>query len=241
MKFSKSVIAGYILVAVIFTLLGFVIKLPLFAIASEKQSIFQSLSILEIISIFVFVTILYFAIMYFIPVKGIAEQIKSYREPLMKLQKDKFEYWLKSELYEKEIEHRHHVETMEAFEFKKALDKIDVFKKAAELNGMETDNYVKVLTAKANANYIDATSETEKAHAKILLEAVAIMPKMTPMWQAYVISCVTKVQNVLTDDLELKKEINEIVKDKQKEDLRKSVIENDNLEEKYKRNKQPAQ
>lgn len=241
MKITKVQLISFVVVFSMFIVLGLTVRFPLLEESSKKQTLFQSANALEIISMSLFVVALCFVVIYFVPVKDIALQIKSFRKPIMKLQKEKFEYWLKSELYEHEIKHAAHREIIDNYEVEKALKEIDVLKKAAELNDMETQTYIKLLTAQANANYTQATSEKEKAEAKVLMEAVPLMSKMPPMWQAYIISCVTKVQNTITEDLELKREFNEIVKDKQKEDLRKAVIENDNLQEKYKRNKVKAE
>jgi hypothetical protein len=217
------------------------IKLPVFSESYKKQTLIQSSSILELSILVIAISILYFAFVYFIPIKEIAVKIKAMKEPIMKMQKEKFDYWLKSELYEQQLSHESHLEWMDGFEVRKAWNELNVMQKAAELNDMETDSFVKMLMAKANAAYTEATSEKEKTEAKLLMEAVPQMAKMSPMWQAFVISCITRGQHTLTEDLELKKELNEVVKDKQKQELRKAVIENDNLEEKYKRNKQPAE
>lgn len=241
MKITKLQQIVYGIILGIFVLLGFAIKFPIFAPSSEKQSFFQSASLLEIFVVIVFITGLYGLFIYFIPVKGVAEQIKSFRDPILKLQKTKFEYWLKSQLYEYEISEQGHHTEIEGYKTRRALEEIDVLSKAAELNDMEVGTLIKFLQAEADTNYINASTEKEKAEAEILKKAVSIMPKMSPLWQAYIISCVTKVQNSLTEDLELKKEINEVIKDKQKEELRKAKIENNNLADKYKRNKQASE
>lgn len=241
MKVTKLQIAGYILTITVFGVFSYMIKLPVFSESYKKQTLVQSSNVLELTILILLISVLYFVVIYFIPLKEVAEKIKSMKDPIMNMQKEKFDYWLKSELYEHQLAHETHLEMVDGFEVRKAWNELNVLQKAAELNQMETDNFVKTLLAKANASYTEATSEKEKAEAKLLMEAVPLMSKMSPMWQAFVISCITKGQHTLTEDLELKKELNEVVKDKQKQELRKAVIENDNLEEKFKRNKQAAE
>lgn len=241
MNISRMQIAiGYIITMALFSVLTFMVKFPVFAVGNRKQTLFQSTSILELVVLIVIVSALYFMCAHFISFKEISEKIKGMKDPIMKLQKEKFDYWLQSELYELKLAHENHLEAVDGFEFRKAWNEVNILQKAAELNDMETESYVKTLIAKANANYTEATTEKEKAEAKMLMETVPIISKMSPMWQAFVISCITK-GNTITEDMELKKELNEVVKDKQKQELRKAVIENDNLEEKYKRNKQSVE
>lgn len=239
MKFSKEHYIGYIIVIVFFVLFGCTVKFPLFAPESQKHTLFQSTNILELFLILLLLTGVYFFIAYLIPFNKIIKQLKSYREPILKLNQTKFNYWLKSELYEHEIKEQVHLDTIGSHVNTRALSDINVLQKAAELSDMKVETYIKAIRAQAQANLINAQSEMERSKAEILNKAVKIISKMTPMWQAYIISCVTGAKNELTKDPELQKEMDIVVKEKYEQELRKAVLDNDNLEYKYKRNQQP--
>lgn len=239
MKITKEQLLGYSVICFFFILFGFTVEFPLFGLHAQKETLFQSSSILEIFLILLVITIVYFVLVHFIPLDIVVKQVKSYRKPMLKLHNEKFQYWLKSELYEQELKEQQHLDAIDYHVNVRETEKIEVLKKAAELNDMTMETYTKTLKGQAEANLINAKSEVEKSKALILLKGVKIIHKMSPMWQAYIISCVTNNESDINKDLELQKEIDQIIKDKSSEELRTMKLENNNKEEKFNRNKRP--
>ena len=221
----------------LFVLCGFSIKFPLFASASEKQSLFQSSSAIELFFIIVGLSLIYFLVTYFFPLSDVFKQLKAYQEPLQKVYNKKFDYWLKSLLYENEIAANEHLFNIESIKNRIKKDKHDVLVKAAELNDMKVETFIKKLTATAEANFKDAKSEMEKAKAETLREAVKNIHKLPPIWQAYIVSCLTGTNNEFQNDMDIQREISEFVRDLKDQEVKKSKAETETFEEKMKKEK----
>jgi len=220
---------GYVIVITIYFIFAFTAKLPILASESEKSTIMQTSSFASILFHLIIITVLYTLIIYFIPFKVLATQIKSYQQPLRTTMSIKFEYWLRSLLHEDELREEKHISEVSKYINERATAKIDILKKAAELNDMTTQTFIKLLEAQAHTNFINAKGETEKAHGKLLLEAINFIAKMSPMWQAYTITSIfgSTNANQSINDLDLKKEFAEILKKVKEEELRTMKNKND--------------
>lgn len=237
MKFSREQIVGYIILMSLFILCGLSIKFPLFAADSDKRTLFQSSSAIELFFIIVGLSLVYFLVTYFFPLSGVFKQLKAYQEPLQKVYNEKFDYWLKSLLYENEIAANEHIFNVESIKNRIQRDKHDVLLKAAELNDMKVETFIKKLTAIADANVKDAKSEMEKAKAETLREAVKNIHKLPAIWQAYIVSCLTGTNKEFQNDLDIQREISEFVRDLKDQEVEKSKAETETFKEKMKKEK----
>lgn len=238
MKFSREQIVGYIILMTLFVLCGFSIKFPLFASASEKQTLFQSCSAIELFFIVLILSGLYFLITYFFPPSSIIKQLKAYQEPLQKVYNQKFEYWIKSLLYENELTEQEHFFNVQSVKNRIDSSKIDVLKQAAELYDMTTSTFIKYITAQAEANLNEAKSQMERTKAETLKEAVKHMKKLPPIWQAYVISCLTGQNQEFKNDMDIQRDISEYMSQLKEQEVKKAKAEADTFEQKMKKEKQ---
>lgn len=234
MKFSREQIIGYIIVLVLFILCGFSIKFPLFAAASEKQTFFQSGSPIEIFFTVLILSGVYFLFTYFFPLSGIIKQLKTYQEPLQKVYNQKFDYWLKTLLYEEEVQEQEHFFNVQAVKNRIESSKISVLVEAAKLNDMVITTYIKHLEAQADAEFINAKSEMERTKAHVLKEAVKHIEKLPPIWQAYIISSLTGHNSEFRNDIDIQRDISEFVKDLKEQEVKKAKAETKTFEEKMK-------
>ena len=217
---------GYTIVLILYFVFAFTVKLPILASEPEKATLFQSSGIITLVLYIILITIIYGGIVYFIPFKDLADQLKSYQHPLRATLNTKFEYWIKSLLHEDVLKEEQHLNEVSRYINERAIGKIDVLKHAAELQNMTTETFVKLLEGQAQANFINSKGDTEKAHSELLREAVHFISKMTPMWQAYTIAAIFGTAPHAPEDLELKKEFGEILKDLKNEELREKKNKN---------------
>ncbi len=234
MKFTREQIIGYIIVVALFILCGLTIKFPLFASASEKQTLFQSSSFIELFFIFVVLSGVYFLVTYFFPLSGIIKQMKAYQEPLQKVYNQKFDYWLKTLLYEEEVQEQEHFFNVQAVKNRIESSKISVLVEAAQLNDMAITTYIKHLEAQADAEFINANSEMVRTKAHVLKEAVKHIDKLPPIWQAYIISSLTGHNSEFRNDIDIQRDISEFVKDLKEQEVKKAKAETKTFEQKMK-------
>lgn len=238
MKFKKEQIIGYIIVLSLFILCGLSIKFPLFASASEKQTLFQSINGIELFFIVLILSGLYFLTTYFFPPSSIIKQLKAYQEPLQKVYNEKFDYWIKSLLYENELKAQEHLFNVQSITNRIDSSKIDVLKQAAELYEMTTSTFIKYLTAQADANLTEAKSQMERTKAETLKEAVKNMKKLPPIWQAYVIACLTGQNQEFKNDMDVQRDISIFVSQLKGQEVKKAKAEAETFKQKMKKEKQ---
>lgn len=234
MKISKEQIIGFVILLVFFTIIGFSIDFPVIGFASKKVTLFEAVSPIELFYIFLTFTLVYFFITYFISPSGVLQQLKSYKEPLQKVQTGKFDYWLKSLLFDDEIKELDHLFNVELIKGRIESGRINVLVETAKLNDMTVSTFLKHLTAEAEVNLTNAKTQMEKTKAETLMLAIKGIEKFPPIWQAYIISCVIGSTREFHNDLDIQRDITEYVKQMKEQEVKKAKAEADAFEQKMK-------
>lgn len=234
MKISKEQIVGFIITAIFFVIIGFTIELPVIGFASKKVTLFEMVSPIELFFICLTITSVYFLITYFISPSGVLQQLKSYKEPIQKVQNEKFEYWLKSLLFEDEIQAQEHLFNVELIKGRIESGRINVLVETAKLNDMSITTYLNHLTTEADANLKNATTELEKTKAETLKLAIKSIEKFPPIWQAYIISCVIGSTREFHNDMDIQRDISGYVKELKEQEVKKAKAEAEAFEQKMK-------
>ncbi|MCC6817788.1 MAG: hypothetical protein IT245_02710 [Bacteroidia bacterium] len=99
---------------------------------------------------------------------------------------------------------------------------------------MNIDTLMKA--AKFNQEKAYGTAEHNKAD--LLKEAVEHYDDLPPLMKVYLISSLFGTNNDKIDDLKFSQELQDELINIKKEEVRKSKLENDDLEEKFRRNKE---
>lgn len=234
MKISKEQIVGFIIMAIFFVIIGFTIELPVIGFASKKVTLFEAVNPIELFFICLTITSVYFLITYFISPSGVLQQLKSYKEPIQNVQNEKFEYWLKSLLFEDEIQKQNHLFNVELIKGRIESGRINVLVETAKLNDMSITTYLNHLTTEADANLKNATTELEKTKAETLKLAIKSIEKFPPIWQAYIISCVIGSTREFHNDMDIQRDISGYVKDLKEQEVKKAKAEAEAFEQKMK-------
>lgn len=225
---------GFLIIAAFFTLIGFTVKLPLFGFIGEKVTLFEAVSGIELFFICLVITLMYFFITYLISPRSALKQIKSYAEPLKQVNNDKFQYWLKSLLFDEELQEKDHQFNVELITGRIESGRINVLTETARLNDMTVNTYLKHLTAEAEVNLSNAKTELERTKAETLKLAIKSIEKFPPIWQAYIISCVIGSTREFHNDLDIQRDITEYVKQMKEQEVKKAKAEADAFEQKMK-------
>ncbi|MBI5402496.1 MAG: hypothetical protein HY959_03785 [Ignavibacteriae bacterium] len=183
------------------------------------------------------VSIAIWGIYYTLTQKELPELLKEFKGKQIDVIRKKIHYYFAEQLHDDEIKYKEHASRLHAFDTKIATEKLGVLEKMAKVEQMSSDTYVKVLRANAETNLQNAQSETERARASILLEGVKLLKDMPPMWQSYIITSLAGNSKEFDEDLELQRELRDIIKKMKEQELRKSKLDNDNTEWKFERNK----
>ncbi len=234
MKISKEQIVGFIITAVFFVIIGFTIELPVIGFASKKVTLFEAVSPIELFFICLTITSVYFLVTYFISPSGVLQQLKSYKEPIQNVQNEKFEYWLKSLLFENEIQEQNHLFNVELIKGRIESGRINVLIETAKLNDMSITTYLNHLITEAEANLKNATTELEKTKAETLKLAIKSIEKFPPIWQAYIISCVIGSTREFHNDMDIQRDISGYVKELKEQEVKKAKAEAEAFEQKMK-------
>lgn len=234
MKISKEQIVGFIIIALFFVLIGFTVELPVIGFAPKKVTLFEAVSPIELFFICLTITLVYFLMTYFISPSGVLQQLKSYKEPLQRVQNEKFEYWIDSLLYEDELQKQNHIFDVESIHGRIESGRINVLVETAKLNDMTVSTYLKHLTAEAEVNLSNAKTEMERTKAETLKLAIRSIEKFPPIWQAYIIACVIGTTREFHNDLDIQRDISGYVKDLKEQEVKKAKAETEAFEQKMK-------
>lgn len=234
MKISKEQIIGFTIVIIFFAIIGFTIELPVIGFASKKVTLFEAVSPIELFFICLTITLVYFLLTYFISPSGVLKQLKSYKEPLQRVQNEKFEYWINSLLFDDELQKINHTFDVESIEGRIESGRINVLVETAKLNDMTVSTYLKHLTAEADVNLSNAKTEMERTKAETLKLAIKSIEKFPPIWQAYIIACVIGSNREFHNDLDIQRDISGYVKDLKEQEVKKAKAEADAFEQKMK-------
>lgn len=232
MKISKEQAIGYVILLIFFTIIGFTVELPVIGFASKKVSLFESISPMELFFISLTFTLIYFFVTFFISPSGVLRQLKSYKEPLQKVQNEKFEYWLKSLLFENELQEQDHLFNVELVKGRIESGRINVLVETAKLNDMTVSTYLKHLLAEADANLSKAKTELERTKAETLMLAIKGIEKFPPIWQVYIISCVIGSTREFHNDMDIQRDISGYVKELKEQEVKKAKAETELYEQK---------
>lgn len=171
---------------------------------------------------------------YFISPSGVLQQLKSYKEPLQRVQNEKFEYWIDSLLYEDELQKQNHIFDVESIHGRIESGRINVLVETAKLNDMTVSTFLKHLTTEAKVNLTNAQTEMEKTKAETLMLAIKGIEKFPPIWQAYIIACVIGTTREFHNDLDIQRDISGYVKDLKEQEVKKAKAETEAFEQKMK-------
>lgn len=238
MKISKEQLVGFIIVAAFFVLLGFTVELPLFQFTSKKVTLFEAVAPIELFFICLVITCTYFLITYFTAPSKMLKNLKSLQEPLQKVYNTKFDYWLKSLLFEEEFNELTHSFNIETVKDRIESAKINVLMEAAKVNDMTITTYIHYLTAEADTKLKKAKSEIDVSKVEILKEAAKIIDKLPPIWQAYIICCLTDSHREFQNDMDIQRDISGFVKNLKEQEVKKAKAEAETFEQKMKKEQQ---
>lgn len=233
-KLLNEQIIGFVIVAAFFILIGFTIKFPLFGFALERTTLFEVVSSIELFFICLTITLVYFLVTYLIKPSGALQQITSYAQPLKEIQNQKFQYWLKTLLFEDEIQEQDHLFNVEYIKGRIESGRINVLTETAQLNDMTVNTYLKHLTAEAEVNLSNAKTELERTKAETLKLAIKDIEKFPPIWQAYIIACVIGSNREFHNDLDIQRDITGYIKDLKEQEVKKAKAEAEAFEQKMK-------
>lgn len=225
---------GFLVVAAFFTLIGFTVKLPLVGFTTQKVTLFEALSYVELFFICLTITVAYVFITSLVSPSRALMQIKSCAPSLRKVHEEKFQYWLKTLLFDEEIQEKDHQFNVELIAGRIESGRINVLTETAKLNDMTVTTYLKHLTAEAEVNLSNAKTELEKGKAETLLLAIKGIEKFPPIWQAYIIACVIGSSREFHNDLDIQRDITEYVKQMKEQEVKKAKAEAEAFEQKMK-------
>jgi hypothetical protein len=234
-QLTKTHYIALVIFLFVYVLFGLTVKFPLLAPESQQETLFQSTSIAGILFQMIIISLLFLGVGYFVSFESLLKRIKVYKEPVRYTLNRKFEFWLRSELYEAEEKDQIHITRMAEYFNIRDNNRLDVLKKAAELNDMKVETFIKALRNHAQSSVDYAKSEVDLAKANLLNDAVKYIEKMPPMWQAYVISSLMGETNGFKEDLEFQRDLSDIMKRMKKEELRNIKLDNDYKKDKYDR------
>lgn len=238
MKIAKEQIIGFIIIAAFFVLMGYTIELPVFQFASKKQILFDALTPIELFFLCLTITCVYFLVTYFVLPSELVKNLKAMQAPIQEAYSTKFDYWLKSLIYEDQIGAEEHTLTVEIIRHQLQHSETNVLVAMAQLNDMKVQTFIKELHAKADAKMKDAKSDVEREKVEILKKALESIDKLPAIWQAYIIACLVGSNSEFQNDMDIQRDISSFVKDLKEQEVKKAKAEVDTFEEKMKKEKQ---
>jgi len=96
---------------------------------------------------------------------------------------------------------------------------------------------IDLLNRLADFNFKKAQGDIEIEKARLFQSAIPVFEKLPPVLQAYVIISLFGKENPNPDGMNYDEELRDFVRKQKGEEWRKSKIENDHMEDKYKRNR----
>ncbi|HCZ37154.1 MAG TPA: hypothetical protein DHV26_14630, partial [Cytophagales bacterium] len=225
-------------IAVFFVLMGYTIELPVFQFASQKHVLFDALTPIELFFLCLTITCVYFLVTYFVLPSELVKNLKAMQAPIQEAYSTKFDYWLKSLIYEDQIGAEEHTLTVETIRHQLQHSETNVLVAMAQLNDMKVQTFIKELHAKADAKMKDAKSDVEREKVEILKKALESIDKLPAIWQAYIIACLVGSNSEFQNDMDIQRDISSYVKDLKEQEVKKARAEADTFEEKMKKEKQ---
>lgn len=235
MKKLKEQIIGFTIIALLFVLIGCTIELPVFQFASKKQTLFEALTPIELFFLCLAITCVYFLVTYFMLPSELIKNLKTCQAPIQEAYTTKFDYWIKSLLYEDEVHAEDHTLDIATIKNKIRHAETDVLMGMAELEDMTIQTYIKKLLAEADEKMKNAKSEVEREKVTILKKAIESIDKLPPIWQAYIIACLTGSNQEFQNDLDIQRDITSYVKDLKEQEVKKARAEAETFEQKMKK------